>query len=226
MRKLLFHLLQSSWYLLGLFLVSLAVVLMVQAELGPRPWEVLHLGLTNYVPLTLGQVMMVVGVLVVGLSWVLGVKPYIASVTNLIFTGVFVDYIFAWGWFPTPEAMALRVLYMLAGLIVLSLATGIYLSANLGSGPRDSLMIALRRITGWRIGVVRTMMEVTVVVVGVLLGGIVGVATLIFSVSVGWFTEFFINIIHRIGRHPAFEKYVLSLQEPSPWGLKVKQLIK
>jgi len=231
MRKLLFHLLRSSWYLLGLFLVSIAVVLMVQAELGPRPWEVLHLGLTNYLPLTLGQVMMTVGVIVVGLSWLLGVKPYIASVTNLIFTGVFVDYIFAWGWFPAPEVMAIKVLYMLAGLIVLSLATGIYLSANLGSGPRDSLMIALHRISGWRIGIVRTMMEVTVVVVGVLLGGIVGVGSLIFSVSVGWLTEFFIKRIYKIGQTPVFEKYVLSLQQPSPkecapWALKVRQLTK
>lgn len=214
MRKLLFRTLQYSWFMLGLFLISVSVVLMVQAQLGPSPWDVFHLGLTNYLPFTLGQIMIGVGVVMVGISWILGVRPYVASVVNMILIGVFVDLIFSWGWFPAPQEMVYRVLYMLVGIALSGLATGIYLSAKLGSGPRDSLMVALYRITGWRLGIVRTLIEVSVVILGYLLGGLVGVGTLLVSVTIGWFTEFFLNLFQGISHKPIFKKYVLSLLEP------------
>lgn len=199
--------------MLGLFLISVSIVLMVQAELGPSPWDVLHLGLTNHLPITLGQAMIGVGLIAVALSWVLGVTPYIATIVNLLLIGVFCDYIFAWGWFPAPEAMALRVVYMLVGVVVSGLATAIYLSANLGSGPRDSLMIALYRITGWRISIVRTILEVSAVIGGYLLGGLVGAGTIIFSITIGIFLQFFMNIFNKACKTSVFKKYVLSLRE-------------
>lgn len=214
MRKFIFYILQSSWFLLGLFLVSVSVVLMVQAELGPPPWDVLHLGLTNHLPFTLGQVMIGVGLIALGISWVLGVRPYIASIVNMFLIGALVDLILAWGWFPVSEDMTVRVVYMLVGVVVLGLGSAVYLSANLGSGPRDSLMVALYRITGWRISIVRTILEVAAVVSGYLLGGLVGIGTIIFSLTAGIFLEFFMTMFKRISQRPFFQKHILSLREP------------
>lgn len=213
MRKFIFYLLQSSWFLLGLFLVSISIVLMVQAELGPTPWDVLHLGLTNHLPFTLGQVMIGVGMIAIGASWLLGVKPYIASLVNMVLIGVLVDLIFQWGWFPVSDVMYVRVLYMLAGVVIIGLGSAVYLSANLGSGPRDSLMVALYRITGWRISIVRTILEVAAVVGGYMLGGLVGIGTIIFSVTIGIFIEYFMKIFDKVYKTPVFKEHVLSLRE-------------
>lgn len=215
MRKAIFLLLQYSWFLLGLFLVSISIVLMVQAELGPPPWDVLHLGLTHHLPYTLGQIMIGVGVLAIGVSWLLGVKPYIASIANLFLIGLQVDLIFSWGWFAVPEMMAVRVSYMLLGVVLISLGSGIYLSANLGSGPRDSLMIAIYRLTGWRIGLVRTILEIAAVIGGYLLGGLVGVGTIIFSLAIGPLLEFFMNGIKKITATAVYKKHILALRQQS-----------
>lgn len=216
MKRAVFYILQYSWLITGLFILSMGIVLLIQAHLGPTPWDVLHLGLTLYLPFSLGQVLIGVGVLVVLLSWALGVKPYTGTVLNMILIGLFVDLLMKWGWFPVPGEILYRVIYLVVGIITCGMGTGIYISANLGSGPRDSLMLALHKITGWRIGVVRTILEVTVVTVGWLLGGLLGIGTLIFSLTIGWTSEFFLNLFYKINRHPAFQKAVGRLLEEKP----------
>jgi hypothetical protein len=208
MKKLAFYILQYSWLLLGLFLYGAAIVLLLQAKLGLTPWDVLHQGLTLYLPFTLGQVMIGVGVILVAITWFLGVKPGTGSILNMILIGVFVDLIIGWGLFPTPEAMVYRVLYLVIGVFCCGLATGVYITANLGSGPRDSLMLALNNITGWRIASVRTAIEVTVVIVGYLLGGLLGIGTLLFSLTIGWASEFFLDFFHKIGKTQTFTAFI------------------
>ncbi|MEG6616530.1 YitT family protein [Peptococcaceae bacterium 1198_IL3148] len=218
MKKLIFYILQYSWLLLGLFLYGAAIVLLLQARLGLTPWDVLHQGLTQYLPFTLGQVMIGVGAILVAITWLLGVKPGIGSILNMILIGVFVDQIIIWGLFPAPEAMGYRILYLVVGVLCCGLATGVYITANLGSGPRDSLMLALHNITGWRIGPVRTVIEVTVVIVGYLLGGLLGIGTLVFSLTIGWATEFFLTFFHKIGKTEVFVGFVnglLEVKEPT-----------
>lgn len=151
MKKLVFYLLQYCWLMLGLFVLSIAIVLLIQAGLGPTPWDVFHLGLANHLFFTLGQVMIGVGVLLIALSWMLGVKPYTGSILNMIFIGIFVDLIMNGGWFPIFPGLLYRVIYFVSGVVLCGLGTGMYISANLGSGPRDSMMLALSGISGRRI---------------------------------------------------------------------------
>ncbi|WP_051688341.1 YczE/YyaS/YitT family protein [Desulfofalx alkaliphila] len=213
MKKPLFYVLQYAWFVLGLLVLSLGIVLLVQAWLGPTPWDVLHLGLTNYLPFTFGQVMIGLGVLLVLISWLLGEKPYTGTLLNMVLIGIFVDIIMQGHLLPVPQHLAFRILYMVAGTLACGFATGVYISAKLGAGPRDSLMLALHRITGLRIGAVRTAMEVTVVVVGFLLGGHFGVGTIFFSVTIGWVTEFFLSLFRKIAQSERFsvfkERYLI-----------------
>ena len=211
MKKMIFYLLWYSCFMLGLFFISMSVVLLVQAGLGPMSWEVLHLGLQNYLPLTLGQVVIATGVVVVVISWILGVKPYIGTVINALSIGPFIDLIMHWNLFPEPQMLAYRIAYLIAGIIVCGLGGALYMKTDLGYGPRDSLMIALHRITGRRIGVVRTVIEVVVVTVGWLLGGLFGPGTVVVSLTVGWSTELFLNIFDKIKASDSFINFKNSM---------------
>ncbi|GAB6180132.1 membrane protein [Desulfotomaculum defluvii] len=204
MKKLIFHLLQLSWLMLGLFNFGLAITFLVEARLGVSPWDVLHLGLTNYLPFTFGQVMIGAGIICVIVSYPLGVKPRLATILNMIFIGVFTDIIMAAGWVPHQETYLMRCLYLLAGIIGCGLGTGIYITANMGTGPRDSLMMGIYKVTGWRISVVRTILEISVVIIGFFLGGPVGAGTLAFCLTIGWTTEVFLNFFTLCGKQEWF----------------------
>ncbi|MCF8010236.1 MAG: YitT family protein [Clostridiales bacterium] len=204
MKKIIYYLLQYSWLTLGLFVLSIGIVLLIRANLGPAPWDVFHTGITNYISLTLGQVMILAGGIIVLLSWVLGVKPYTGTVLNMTLIGFFVDYIMNQGWFIVPHLMFYCIIYMIFGIILCGAGSGIYISANLGAGPRDSLMLALCKITGQRVGVVRTILEVSVVIAGYLLGGLFGPGTIMFSLFIGWVIEFSLNLIRKLTSYSVF----------------------
>ncbi len=211
MKKMIFHLLRGSWFMLGIFVMSMSVVLLVQAELGPMPWDVFHLGLQRYLPLTLGQVIIVTGIVVVTISWILGVKPYVGTVINTLLIGPFIDLIIYWNLFPEQQMLTYRIGYLVVGIVLCGLGGAMYMNANLGYGPRDSLMIALHRITGRRIGAVRTVIEVTVVAVGWLMGGLFGLGTVVFSLTIGWSTELFLNIFDKIKTADSFINFKSSM---------------
>ncbi len=173
--------LQLAWFMLGLFIFGLAISLMVKAGLGVAPWDVLHLGLTHYLPFTFGQVMIGSGVVCVIIAVFLRVRPTLGTVLNMIFIGVFVDLINKMALLPDPVSNAWRWSYLLLGIVLCGFATGLYITAALGTGPRDSLMVGLHQVTGWRIGPVRTIIEVSVVLLGYILSGPIGWGTLVFS---------------------------------------------
>ncbi|AQS59860.1 YczE/YyaS/YitT family protein [Desulforamulus ferrireducens] len=208
MKKTIFHLLQLSWLMLGLFLFGLSIVLIIQAQLGISPWDVLHMGLTSYLPFTFGQIMIGTGLLCVLLAYPMGVKPSSGTILNMIFIGVFADIILNQGWIPAYDSYLVRLLYLFIGVMGCGFATGMYISARMGTGPRDSLMVGLHKITGWRIGVVRTAIELTVVGLGFLLGGPVGLGTVVFSLSIGWATEFSMHFFKYCGRQEWIIKHL------------------
>lgn len=200
MKKAIFHLLQLSWLMLGLFLFGLSIVLIIEAHLGISPWDVLHMGLTSYLPFTFGQIMIGTGLLCVLLAYPMGVKPSIGTLLNMIFIGIFADVIINQGWVPSYESYVVRLIYLILGVMGCGFATGMYISARMGTGPRDSLMVGLHKLTGWRIGVVRTAIELSVVSLGFLLGGPVGVGTVVFSLCIGWATEISMSFFNNWGR--------------------------
>lgn len=173
--------------ILGLFIFGLALALMVKAHIGIPPWDVLGQGIAHSFGITFGQATIVVSAIVL-LGWIpLRVKPGIGSVLNAILIGLFADL-----WLPyLPEFSnyLANLLMFLIGLVTIAFATGLYISAKLGSGPRDGLMIGTQRALGWPLWLVRTSYEGSVLVIGWLLGGQVREGTLIFAVCIGYLMQ-------------------------------------
>jgi uncharacterized membrane protein YczE len=163
-----------------LFGVSLA--LLVRSELGLSPWDVFHQGLSVATGLTIGVSSIVTGVVVL-LMWIpLRQRPGVGTVANVIVIGLTVDAVL-WT-LPVTGDVALRWTYLVSGIVLNGIATGLYIGAGLGPGPRDGLMVGLAR-RGRSIRVVRTALEVAVLVIGWVLGGTVGIGTVLFALSIG-----------------------------------------
>jgi len=156
------------------------------ADLGMAPWSVLQVGLTKYTPLTFGQVSQVVGLAVLILGWVLGFPPGFGTVMNMYFVGYFMDLIMAWGLVPMPQSLPSQLALLMGDILVLGAASFMYLTPRLGAGPRDGLMMGLVQRLGRPVYQVRGAIEVTVLVLGYLLGGPVGVGTLITAFTTGY----------------------------------------
>ncbi len=176
--------------LIGLFTVALGIVIMIETQIGVPPWDVLHLGLFYKINiLTLGQVVQGIGLILVLLCFFLKVKPSIATILNMLFVGIFIDLIYFLGFIQVPENILLLYPVFLLGSAIMGFGTATYMSVNRGSGPRDSLMVALTRITRLNMGLIRTFLEITVILVGYLLGGPLGIGTLIFALTIGFFMQ-------------------------------------
>lgn len=167
----------------GLVLYGVSMALMIRAGLGLDPWDVLHQGLEGHVPLTFGQVTIAVGALVL-LAWIpLRQRPGLGTVSNVIVIGLAVDAALAV--LPVPGSLPLRAAVLVAAVGLNGVATAAYIGARFGPGPRDGLMTGLVARTGRTVRLVRTTIELTVLVSGFLLGGTVGVGTVLYAVSIG-----------------------------------------
>lgn len=174
---------------LGLVLFGVSSAMIVASGLGLGPWDVFHQGLSEQIGISLGWVVIGVG-LVVLLLWIpLRQRPGLGTVSNAIVIGLVIDATL--NLLSQPGSMAGRVGLMLAGVIGNGIATGLYIGAGLGPGPRDGLMTGLAA-RGHSIRVVRTAIELTVLVVGWLLGGTVGVGTVLYAVSIGPLAHYFV----------------------------------
>ncbi|MEV4561135.1 hypothetical protein AB0K51_29650 [Kitasatospora sp. NPDC049285] len=167
----------------GLTLYGVSMGLMLRASLGGNPWDVLHQGLARHVGLSVGSWVTVVGALVL-LLWIpLRQRPGVGTVGNVLVLGAAMDvtlHLVA-----APHALALRVPLLAAGILLNAVATGLYIGARLGPGPRDGLMTGLHRRTGRSVRLIRTGIEVTVLTAGVLLGGTFGVGTVAYALAIG-----------------------------------------
>ena len=168
----------------GLVLYGFSMALLVRAELGVMPWDVLHQGITRSVGGSLGGISIVVGALVL-LLWIpLRQKPGVGTLSNVVMIGVSVDASLAL----LPDVgddLVVRSLLVVGGVGLNAVATAAYIGVRLGPGPRDGLMTGLVARTGWSVRLVRTGIEVAVVATGWLLGGTLGVATAVYALSIG-----------------------------------------
>ena len=171
----------------GLFLFALGVVLTLRSGLGLGPWDVLHQGISRHTPLTFGQANQVVGIVVIGVGLLLRVRPGLGAVLNMLLIGFFVDRVLAVHVIPlaAPYGLAAQLVMDAGGVLLVGLGSGLYIRAKLGAGPRDGLMLGLHRVTCVRVAVTRAALELTVAVTGFLLGGTVGIGTLVFALGVG-----------------------------------------
>ena len=169
--------------LLGLFLYGFAIAMMIRAALGIAPWDVLSQGIVLHTGLNFAIVTNIVGALVL-LLWIpIRQKPGIGTVANVLLIGPSIE-VGLWV-LPQVEQLVPRVLLLAGGLALLAIATGLYIGARFGPGPRDGLMTGIHRRFGWPIWAVRTGIEVTVLTAGWLLGGNVGIGTLAFALLIG-----------------------------------------
>lgn len=175
------RLFQLFW---GLCLYGFAMALLLRANLGLDPWDVLHQGLSPRLGLSFGMTVNLIGAVVLLLWWPLRQRPGIGTVANIVVIGTAVDLSLMI--LPTPEGYAMRAVWLVAGIVLNGMAGGAYIGAGLGPGPRDGLMTGLCRRTGWPVKWVRTGIEIGVLAIGWTLGGTVGIGTLLYAATIGW----------------------------------------
>ncbi len=184
--------------LLGLVTFGVGIALMVQAGLGLGPWEAFHQGLGGLVGLELGTVSVILGLPILALWWPLGERPGIGTLLNVLLIGTSTNLGIAI--LPRAAGVPSQLAMMLAGVVVIAIGSGLYLGADLGPGPRDGLMTGIHHRFGWSIRRSRTAIELTVLAAGYLLGGTIGIGTVVFALAIGPLVQVFLALFDRDGR--------------------------
>lgn len=173
-------------FFFGLLIMALGIVLLLRADLGATPWDVLHVGLYYQLGLTIGTWSIIVGLFILFASSLITKSiPQIGALLNMLTVGVFIDMYLYLPFLQTPSSLMGKAFMFISGLVIMCYGMGFYISANLGAGPRDSLMLALTTLTGWKIRNIRGTMEIIVLIIGWILGGPVFLGTVILSLLIG-----------------------------------------
>jgi uncharacterized membrane protein YczE len=178
----------------GFFLFAVAILLALYSKLGMSPWDVFHMGIVKHSILSLGQTTQVVGCCVIMFSIFLGVIPGIGSIFNMIFIGIFIDLINNTGILKTPGSMLGKILMLISAIVIMGIATYFYLQVELGAGPRDGLMEGLIIKLNKPVWFIRGSIEITVLIIGLVLGGPVGIGTILLAIGIGPSVEFAFKI--------------------------------
>ncbi|MBT1001760.1 hypothetical protein KIH31_04015 [Paenarthrobacter sp. DKR-5] len=177
----------------GLFGYGIAIALMIRANIGASPWDVFGQGAARTLGISFGASTIAISALVL-LLWIpLRQRPGFGTISNAVLVGIFADL--GLSVLPAASGLPMQVLSFAAGLALLAVATALYIGAGLGPGPRDGLMTGLVRVTGWRVWVVRTGIELSVVAAGWALGGVAGAGTVAFAAAVGPLTQLALRLL-------------------------------
>jgi len=174
----------------GLTLYGVSMGMMVESHLGLDPWDVFHDGVAGRLPLSFGMVVIVTGVVVLVLWIPLRQAPGLGTVANAVLIGIATDVTL--GLLDAPDSLTARTGLLLGGIVLNGLAGALYIGAQLGPGPRDGLMTGLVRRTGLSVRLVRTSLELTVLAVGFVLGGTVGIGTVLYALAIGPLLQVFL----------------------------------
>jgi uncharacterized protein len=178
-------------FILGLAILSLGIVLQIKADLGASSWDVLHIGLFYQLGLTIGSWSVIAGIVILTMASIISRElPQFGAFLNMILIGVFIDLFLMLPFLTTPDSTIGKIIMLISGIIINGYGMGLYISAQFGAGPRDSLMIAITGKTNWPVKYVRGSMELIAVFIGWLLGGPVYWGTILFSVSIGYIAGF------------------------------------
>ncbi|MBU3066747.1 hypothetical protein KO481_35175 [Nocardia sp. NEAU-G5] len=196
----------------GLWLYGFSMAVMIRAGLGLDPWDVFHQGVARHVPVSFGTVTALTGIAVL-LAWIpLRQKPGLGTVSNVVVIAVAVDN--GLRWLPHPHNLGLQIGAMAAAVLLNAVATVLYIGAGMGPGPRDGLMTGLVARTGWSVWPIRTSIEATVLLTGWLLGGSVGVGTVVYAFGIGPLIHLLIPLVNRW--LPGFATVRPRTPEPAP----------
>lgn len=180
----------------GLFLFALGCVLTMRGNVGYGPWELFHTGLTHLLPLTIGQITVLTGVVIVVIDALLRESIGLGTLANMILVGTFMDLILATQLLPLAKGWIDGLALLVLGLFVTATGSYFYISAGFGAGPRDSLMVAIRRFTGLPIGAARSALEFTAAALGFLLCGPLGLGTVLCAVGLGSCVQIVFRLFH------------------------------
>ncbi len=174
-------------------------MLILESKLGLSPWDVLNQGLAKHTFLTFGTANIAVALVVLFLAWSLGGKPWIGTVANAVLIGSFIQGLTSIHAVTRlqHEVLAVRIALLVVGIWTVAVGTAFYIGADLGAGPRDTLMLVGTRRTGVRIGIVRGVIELCALVVGILLDGRFGVGTVAFALGIGPCVEAAFTLLRR-----------------------------
>ena len=168
---------------LGLAVFGLGLRLIIDADVGLAPWDVFHQGLSEHTGIGIGWWIEIVGIaILLGSWWLLDQRPGLGTILNALEIGLIVDL--SAGLLPTTDRLVVRIAMMVVGVLVVAVGSGVYLGAGLGAGPRDGLMIGLAE-RGLSVGVARTGIEAVVLAIGFVLGGSIGLGTVVFTLAIG-----------------------------------------
>lgn len=185
--------------LVGIFLFALGIVITIKANLGYAPWEVLHFGIGRTIGMTIGNASIVVSLLICIVVVLMGEKVGLGTIMNMVVIGVFIDLLLYINVVPQLNGLLLGVLEMIVGLFVISFGSYFYINSGFGAGPRDNLMVVIKRKTKLPVGLCRAIVESSVVLLGWLLGGPVGIGTVIAAFGI----SFCIQIVFSLMRFEA-----------------------
>lgn len=203
------------------FLFGVGTLSALYAKLGMSPWDVFHMGIVYHSPFTLGQISILTGVLVLLISYFIGVIPGVGSILNMTFSGIFTDAINRLGVFRTPHSMAGRLLMLIFAIFIMGWATFLYLRVELGAGPRDGLMEGLVKKLNKPVWAVRSTIEIFVLLIGCFLGGPVGIGTIITTFGMG----FSIQLAFKIGKYDSKSVQHLNILDTISYLRKVSKKI-
>jgi uncharacterized membrane protein YczE len=195
---------------LGLVLFGLGIAVMVEADMGLSPWEVFHQGISRLTGIPLGTVSIIVGIPILAAWWPLGERPGVGTVLNILLIGTATNVGMAV--ITAPDVLAVRVAMMLGGVVTIAIGSGLYLASDLGPGPRDGLMTGLHLRFGWSIRRARTGIELAVLLLGWLMGGTVGLGTVVFALGIGPLVQAALRIFDREGRVSRRRRIVLEAE--------------
>lgn len=176
---------QFTMLVVGLFVFALALMLSLYSNLGANSWMVFHDGIEKQTPLTIGQASQAVGIVMIFVSWLAGIRPGMGTVLNMFLVGVFMDLIHWSSVIQPAETLPVQIGMLASSILILGLSSGMYIKAGFGAGPRDSFNLAVIELTNLSITVSRWGIETSVVVLGILMGGQFGIGTLVFAALIG-----------------------------------------
>ncbi len=192
---------RSLFFFTGIVLLSLGIALIIQGQtIGVGSWDVLHIGLAQTLGLTIGSWSILIGLFILAIDGIVRKRlPRIGTYLDMFLAGIFID-LFNW-MLPTFDGLGPQISAYIAGLVLLGFGCGMYMVADLGVGPRDTLMLLIVQKFGWTFGRARTVMEVSVAIVGFVLGGPVGVGTVLMAFLLGPIVQWALGVNQRLYKY-------------------------
>jgi len=209
----------------GLFIFAVGIVMTINANLGLSPWDAFHQGIAIVTHITIGQANIIVGFIVLVLNRLLGERIGWGTVSNMLFIGLFMDYLMFNNIIPVFSRFIPSVLLLLLGMFLIGIASYLYISAGFGSGPRDGLMVALTAKTGKSVRFIRNSIEGSVLTAGYLLGGSIGIGTVINALIIGYIVQFVFKMfkfdVNKV-EHRYIDKDIKLIWRLLKFGIKCK----